>query len=161
MALSIYIRVSSTEWKPGSRLIKGTEYEDLLSEFSKYIANIYAKQIVDAINTQRYSGSWEPLSKEYLEFKRKNNLSTKTWEATELLKNSIGVWRLKDHYVVGVKRNVVYPGSNVPVYKVIRCLEFGTSKMPARPLFMPIKRSISGNIRNYWNRFLEERGYNE
>lgn len=159
MPMSIYIKVSETEWRPGSRLVKGTEFEDLLDDFAKYIANIYRDQVVEAINSQRYRGTWEPLSPEYAEFKRKKGLSTKIWEATKYLKESIDVWRLRDYYVVGVKRNVMYPNSKTPVYKVVRWLEFGTSKIPARPLFMPIKRSISSNIRTYWDKFLREGDY--
>lgn len=138
-------------------MLKGTEYEDLLGEFAKYIAEEYVKQLIDGINNQRYKGIWEPLTPAYLDYKRKNNMSENIWEATGFLKDSIGVWKYKNYYVVGVKRNIVYPGSKVPVYKVVRWIEFGTSKMPARPLFLPIKRSISGNIRNYWNKFLLER----
>lgn len=157
MPMSIYIQVSSSQWKPASRIAKGKEeQEKLLGKFAKKIAIIYAEELVKAIDSQRYQSRWEPLNPDYLQWKKDNNLSENIWEATSLAKESIGVWRSNDKYVVGVKRNIKYPGSNVPVYKVIRMLEFGTSKMPARPLFLPVKRLINSRLRKYWEEFLNE-----
>lgn len=156
MSMSIYIQVSQSEWKPGSRMFKNTEYERLLGKFAHRIAKIYADELVKAIDSQRYKSKWEPLSPAYLEYKKKNNLSTKTWEATSLAKDNIGVWRSNNRYVVGIKRDVKYPGSNVQAYKVIRMLEFGTSTVPARPLFVRVKRLVSGRLRRYWEEFLDE-----
>jgi hypothetical protein len=134
------------------------EQERLLGKFARRIAQIYADELVKAINSQRYKGRWEPLSPEYLEWKKANNMSTKIWEATSLLKDSIGVWRSNNRYVVGIKRNIKYPDSNVPVYRVARWMEFGTSKMPARPLFLPVKKLINSRLRTYWTEFLLEEG---
>lgn len=159
MPMSIFIQPHDTPWRPGSRMAKGNEeYEKLVGKFAKYIADIYREELINAIDTQRYAKRWEPLSPEYLEWKKSQGLSEKTWEATGLLRESIGVWRSNDKYVVGVKRDVKYPDSNVPVFRVIRWLEFGTSKMPARPLFMPVKRLLSSRMRKYWEEFLEREG---
>ena len=144
-------------WAPGSRMATD-EQTKLLTAFSRRICEIYVKELVDAINSQRYKGKWEPLSKSYLEYKRANGLSTKIWEATSLLKESITYYRSGNSYVIGVNRRLMYPGSRVPVYKVIRWMEFGTSRMPARPLFMPVKRKLERNMRMYWGEFLRERG---
>lgn len=146
-------------WAPGSRL--SMQYPDtrkLLTAFSYYVAEIYVQELVDAVNSQRYKGKWEPLTEDYLEYKRRNHLSTNIWEATSLLKESITVYRSNNSYVVGVDRNLKYPHSNVKVYKVIRWMEFGTSRMPARPLFAPVKRKLERNMRKIWETFLEERG---
>lgn len=158
--MSIYIQVHSTQWRPASRMARGNaEQERLLGKFAKYIANIYVEELVKAIDSQRYKGRWEPLSPEYLEWKKQNNMSTNIWEATSLVRDSIGTWRNNDVYVVGIKRNVKYPGSNIPAFRVIRWMEFGTSKMPARPLFLPVKRLINSRLRRYWEEFLIEEGY--
>lgn len=157
MPMSIYIQNLESQWRPASRMAKGNEEQEaLLGKFAKKIALIYADEIVKSIESQRYKSKWEPLSGPYLEYKKRNNLSTNIWEATSLVHDSIGVWRSNDKYVVGIKRDVKYPGSNVPAYRVIRMLEFGTSKMPARPLFMPVKRLINSRLRKYWEEFLEE-----
>lgn len=157
MPMSIFIQPHQDIWRPASRMSRGNpEQEALVGKFARKIAVIYANEIINAIDSQRYASKWEPLSPEYLQWKKDNGLSDKIWEATSLAKDSIGVWRSNDKYVVGIKRDVKYPGSNIPAYKVIRMLEFGTSKMPARPLFMPVKKLISGRMRNYWNEFIEE-----
>lgn len=146
-------------WAPGSRLARQyPDTEKLLTAFSKYVAELYVRELVDAINSQRYKGRWEPLTSDYLEYKRKNGLSTNIWEATSLLKESITVYRSDRSYVVGIDRSLKYPGTNVRVYKVIRWMEFGTSRMPARPLFSPVKRKLERNMRKIWESFLEERG---
>lgn len=148
-------------WAPGSRLATrgGEDYRSLLTAFSKKIADLYVEELVRAINTQRYKSRWEPLTPEYLEYKRSHGLSTNIWEATSLLKDSITVYRSGNSFVVGVNRTLRYPGSKVLVYKVVRWMEYGTSRMPARPLFMPVKRRLEKNMRKYWEEFLIERGY--
>lgn len=161
MPFDIKIQVDDYKrWAPGSRLATrgGEDYRYLLTAFSRKIAEIYVEKLVDAINSQRYKSRWEPLTPEYLEYKRKNGLSTNIWEATSLAKDSITYYRSGNSYVVGVNRRLKYPDSNVLVYKVIRWMEFGTSRMPARPLFLPVKRDIERNMRKYWEEFLEERG---
>lgn len=156
MPMSIFIQISSTQWQPAKRLAKQVDREELLGRFARYIATIYSKKVKEDIDSQRYKSRWEPLSPEYLAWKKSQGLSTNIWEASSLARDNIGVWRSNDKYVVGIKRNVTYPGSNIPAYKVIRMLEFGTEYMPARPLFMPIQRDISSNIRRYWDEFIEE-----
>lgn len=147
------------KWAPGSRLSKQyPNTEKLRTAFSRYVAELYVKELIDAINSQRYKGRWEPLTPGYLRYKKEHGLSTNIWEATSLLKESITVYRSGNSYVVGVNRNLKYPNSNVKVYMVIRWMEFGTSRMPARPLFAPVKRKLERNMRKIWESFLEERG---
>lgn len=161
MPFDIRIQVDDyRHWAPGSRLATrgGQDYRPLLTAFSRKIADLYVEELVSAINTQRYKSIWEPLTPGYLEYKRQNGLSTNIWEATSLVKESITYYRSGNSYVVGVNRNLRYPNSNVLVYKVIRWMEFGTSRMPARPLFLPVKRKLERNMRKYWTEFLVERG---
>lgn len=147
-------------WAPGSRLARrgSTDYSSLLTAFSRFIADLYVEELVDAINSQRYKSQWEPLTESYLEYKKANGLSTNIWEATSLLKESITFYKSGNSYVVGVNRSLKYPGSNVPVYKVIRWMEYGTSRMPARPLFGPVKRRLEKNMRMLWEEFLIRNG---
>lgn len=146
-------------WRPGSRLAgRDTELKSLLKEFAEKIAGIYVQELVEAINSQRYKGRWEPLTDSYLAYKVSHGLSPKMWEATSLLKTSLTYYVRGNSYVVGVNEALLYPGSNVPVYKVIRWLEFGTSRIPARPLFRPVRNRIQRNMRNYWEEFLFEKG---
>lgn len=157
ISMDIKIQPYNSIWRPAIRMSKGkAEQEKILGKFAHYIANIYRDELVKAINTQRYSGRWEPLTPDYLAWKRAQGMSTYIWECTSLLKDSISVWRSGKSWVVGVNRRIRYPESEVPVYRVVRWMEFGTSKMPARPLFGPTKRLIQGRMRKYWTRFLQE-----
>jgi hypothetical protein len=132
--------------------------EALLGEFAHYIADIYRDELVLAIETQRYKSKWEPLDPKYLAWKKSQGLSTKVWESTSLLKDSITAYRSNNKWVVGINPRVKYPGSGVPVYKVARWLEYGTSVIPARPLFRPVKQLVQGRMRKYWDRFLLSKG---
>lgn len=159
MPMNIRIQVQDYQnWSPGIRMAQGEERK-LLTAFSHRIAEYYVKELVNAINSQRYKGRWEPLSKDYLDYKIKAGLSPKIWEATSLLKESITYYRSNNSYVIGINPRKMYPNSKVPLYKVCRWMEFGTSRMPARPLFLPIKRKLTRNMRKLWNEFLAENGY--
>lgn len=159
--MSMYIKIQPTaqEWRPASRMAKGSrEKERLLGQFAHLIADIYRDELVNAINSQRYKGQWEPLDKDYLEWKRRQGLDTRIWIATGMLRDSISVYRSNGAWVVGINQRMRYPGSKVHMYKVLRWMEYGTSRMPARPLFRPVKRLIQGRMRKYWNQFLASKG---
>lgn len=163
MALELYIQTIDTKWKPASRLAKTTssgdvDLESYLDSFAKYMANIVKEEIVKAINSQRYASKWAPLSIPYVKGKKKKNLSPKVWEATSLLKDSIKAYRYRNSWVVGIPKDRRYPGTRVRVYQVAKFMEYGTTRMPPRPLFRPIYRYLQKNIRRYWEKFLREEG---
>jgi len=154
----IYIQTTETEYRPGIRILEEEGYPQLLNEFALYVSNILKDELVRAVDNQRYAHDWEPLSVPYYEYKERNNLSLKIWEATSLLKDSIEVLRKRDYFEVGVSKTQVYPGTLVRVYRVARYMEYGTQDMPARPLFRPLVRYIRKNIRRYWNKFASGKG---
>lgn len=155
--MTLSIPVIDVEWEPGIRLAKG-DLQMYLPEFAKYMAVVMADELVRAVNSQRFRAKWEPLSIGYLKYKKKHHLSTKIWEATEVLKDNIKAYRYRDRWVVGIPKYIKYPGTNLRVYKVAQFIEFGTTRMPPRPLFRPIVDYLSKNIRRYWLRFLREKG---
>lgn len=148
-------------WKPGSILATDEERKHL-RKFAKYMADVMAMELQKAIDKQSYIynnyKNWEPLSIGYYEYKKKKNLSLNMWEATSLLKDSITYWRSNNVWVVGVNRRKYYPDTLVKVHTVIRWMEYGTNKMPARPLFRPVRDRLSKDIRMYWNRFKKMEG---
>lgn len=161
-SLYVYINTTKKHWRPGVIITNTTdkEWKMLLSDFAWFIAQTYQQEVIRAIRTQRYKDKWVPLSPGYLEWKKKNNMSLHIWEATGFLKNSIEV-NYDDRYhrfIVGPSPRTRYPGSSMTVLKVSRYMEYGTSKMPARPLFGPIQVYISKNIRRYWDKYLRGKG---
>jgi len=153
-------RETPYEWRPGKIFIP-RDFPDLthhMSSFAEHIADVYSGELVRAIETQRFHYNWDDLSVTYFEYKKKKSFSTRIWERTGLLKKSITYWREEDKWVVGIDKYLRYPDTNVPVYKVCRYMEYGTSKMPPRPLFRPLQRYISRHIRRFWRRYASEVG---
>lgn len=155
MPMAVYIQIADKKWEPGKILVP-PEQKYLLDLFALYMANVMKQQLVDAINRQRFVQKWPPLTVAYVNYKRKRNLKLNIWEATGVLKNSISVWRQGNYYVVGIHPNKRYPGTKLKVLQVARYMEYGTTKMPPRPLFRPIASYLQKNIRRYWEKFLEE-----
>jgi len=166
-------------WKPGSRKIMNFKRlpiearEELLKYFTAFMAMEYAEQLYRAIETQRFKRLWADLTPKYLKHKELMGWSTQIWEATGLLKNSIGFWRLHRagvHYAVGIRSNAFYTtetGEKLSVRKVAQWMEYGTGEkaedgkgkpgfpgMPARPLFRPMRDQMSKNIDFYFKKFL-------
>lgn len=127
---------------------------DIHREFAKYLAEIIRKEFSDAIDDQRFKNYWPPLSLFYLRYKRVHHLSMKTWKATGLLQKSIVAKRRAISYYVGIDPNKRYH-NGAKVIDIAACMEYGTSRMPARPLFRPIFEDIRKHVRDYWEDFLE------
>ena len=122
---------------------------------------------------QRYKRLWKRLTKKYLKYKKAAGLSPQIWEATELLKESIGAWRVyaPDAFVIGIKSTVYYPtedGKKVRVLDVARWMEYGTGEqaeggkgkkdfrgMPPRPLFRPLKDRLSKDLGRHYKSFID------
>ena len=127
---------------------------DIHREFAKYLAEIIRTEFSNAIDDQRFKRWWPPLNMNYLRYKRVHHLSMKTWKATGLLQKSIVAKRRAISYYVGVDPNKRYR-NGAKVIDIAACMEYGTSRMPARPLFRPIFEDIRKNVKNYWEDFLE------
>lgn len=128
---------------------------DIHREFANYLAEIIRKEFSDAIDDQRFINYWPPLSLSYLRYKRLHHLSLKTWKATGLLQDSIVAKRKVISYYVGIDPNKRYR-NGAKVIDIAKCMEYGTSRMPARPLFRPIFEDIRKHVDDYWEAFLEE-----
>ena len=130
---------------------------------------------MEAINSQRFKRFWAPLTERYLAHKEAMGWSSKIWEASELLKDSIDWWRVKtpvDGYAIGIKKGIYYTtetGKKLEVRKVAMWMEYGTGEqaekgdgkpgfpgMPSRPLFRPLRIQIRKNIGRYYNLFINE-----
>ncbi|AWD93021.1 hypothetical protein HSE3_gp069 [Bacillus phage vB_BceM-HSE3] len=154
MAMTVYIQIDKKEWKPGVFMIP-IEYKHLSDKFAEYMAKTMAEEVQKAIRRQRYSSKWAPLTISYKIYKTTHNLSTNTWEATGTLRKSITYWKKGDQYIIGIPPRKIYHKSGIPVMTVAKYLEYGTSKMPPRPLFRPIASYLQKNIRRYWEKFFK------
>lgn len=155
--MHIYIQTIDKEWRPGSIMLP-LDRRKHLGRFAHFMADVMAEELSKAIDNQRYAKNWAPLSISYYNHKKVNNLSLNIWEATGLLKDSISVWRSNHRWVVGIPRHKRYPGTFVRVHTVAKYLEYGTSRMPARPLFRPLSIYLSKNVERYWTKFVDQEG---
>lgn len=99
--------------------------------------SLYVKQI---IYTQKYK--WVPLSDRYLASKKRRGLDDRILIATKEYIQSIKPRpRKRDGrvttWVVGPGHHKTKHSSGVPMHQLGRWLEFGTSRMPARPHWRP------------------------
>lgn len=162
--ISLYVNITKTTYSPMGFIsdpryisifanMNEQDRERVLTGFVRYLTITMKKMLKQSIKKQYYVRYWEPLSHNYLKFKREHGLSENIWEATGKLVNSISYRRQGNKFVIGIPKNVKY-SNGVSVQYVAKCMEFGTKNMPARPLFNPVLRYIKRHIRTYWELYL-------
>lgn len=127
--------------------------DDVQEAFAKYMAEQMKIYLQESIKTQRYKQYWKPLSVDYMEYKKKKNLSLNIWEASGVLVDSITYRKYGDHYIVGISKTKRYPKTNIPIYRVAEWMEYGTETMPARPLFRRVLLYMRKNINRFYKKF--------
>lgn len=162
----IYIQTLDRVWSPGLRLIPDKlRHEDTKTrfrinrEFQEYIAEEYLRLVVHSIDVQRYRAKWRDLTIPYMNYKIKNNLSINIWEATGELKRSIKLFRRCGRFIIGFDKRRVHKGSKAKLYKIAEWMEYGTIRMPPRPLFRFVYIYMSKNIEFFFYKFCRDRGY--
>lgn len=145
------------------------------------MAQIYAEKARDAIDRQSLveRQNWEPLSERYRRLKEKAGLSAGMWIRSGQLLDAIkaykfapaGVWSVgippqARYKEVVIERNdegepvdwSLGRTTDLKVLTVAKWLEFGTTNMPARPLFRPIQRRLRKGIRRFWEDYKSDLG---
>jgi hypothetical protein len=150
----IWIEVLDIPWEPGKRL-KLRKYRN----FEYWLAQRFVKETVKAINAQIYLSKWPPLARGYLEKKRQEGLSTKIWEATSELKNSLKVKKSR-RITIGFDGRRHHKSSKEKLADIAKRVEFGSSVMriPPRPLFREVFRWMNANLGKYYLLYLKEGG---
>ncbi len=133
------------------------ELEVIFREFVVYILNLYKSLILHAIQNQKFPKRYPPLNRDYVKYKKMNRMFQGFWQATGFSQNELTYWRLnKGRYAIGFKRNLIHPASGEKVWKIHNYVEKGTSKMPPRPLYKPLARSIQRHIYDvHFKRFIK------
>lgn len=93
---------------------------------------------------------WPALTKKTQKFKSSAGFSskaTKRWQFTGLLYNNIIIQSNRGNTVVTVRPNIKNQrtGGKATLAKIAMMLEYGTSKMPPRPLFKPVHKEYQKN----------------
>lgn len=145
----IYIEILNLKWEPGRVVMKGSPRKEVLA-FESYIAKKYVELVRDRVETQKFKAKWAPLSPRYLGKKKEKGWSLKTWEATGQLMKEL---KVKSHNVVGFDNRKVHKVSGEKLLAIARKNEYGTSEVPARPLFRLVYWYMSKNIGYFYNRY--------
>ena len=144
----LFIPVTNDRYSPGFTRIK----ESVLQwQFAKFVANEFKNRFQKVIDRQ--SIHWKPLSHEYLLYKERHGLSLKVWEATGLIKRSICVRQRNGYLEIGPDKRKKHKG--VSITDIAFYMEYGTSRMPARPIFRPVLRSLRRDYSMLLNKFLK------
>lgn len=131
----------------------------LIFSYSMYILQVLKLRVQESVKKQKVGrrsmkSLYKPLSKNY---KKKNKESEgKFWVDTGTLINSMRVWATSENNVkLGIPLNEKLPKSNTPVHMLYCYLEFGTDRIPARPLIHPNLKFLLKNTRVYFEYFLD------
>jgi len=129
----------------------------LYKSFLSYVANRYRWVLSRNIKKQLFQEKFSPLSPAWLEYKIRMGWNTGFWIATGELQKSITVeWNiLRQAWVVGPSKKAVHSRSGANMVFIIRCLEYGTDMIPARPLFAPTLAEVRRNLSRYYRQWLK------
>jgi len=135
----------------------------LYGDFLQYVAERYKAVLSKHIKTQLFAEKFSPLSPEWVAYKKRMGWDLGFWIATGELEKAIQVeWEAnRERWVVGVSKSAKHSRSGVKLEFIVRCLEYGTDRIPARPLFTPTLREVQGNLPRYyrqWKARMRRRG---
>lgn len=151
----IYLQPINKYWDPGVRLL-AEESPAIRKAFQSYMAREYVRLVKLCIDDQRYKSKWKDLTPGYLEYKRKHGLSLNIWEATGQLKNSLKLFSRGGSIIIGFDRRSHHKGSKAKLIDIAKWMEYGTIRMPPRPLFRVVYMYMSSNVSYFWKKFLRE-----
>jgi len=116
---------------------------------------LIVKTLVGHIENQDLS--WTPLSDVTVMLKGGD---TTIYVETGFLKSNLITRKVKTSggftFYIGAPKDVVHAPSGVPLDKIMLWLEYGTDKIPARPLFRPTEEEIKPILREHWSALLKE-----
>lgn len=140
-------------------------YQEFIEGFLKFLAQKMVDRVHEVIRNQSYN--WHPLSRTWVAFKKSWGLDPRIWRASGWIEDSIHYWysRKNNCWMVGVnprkqhrryKRGgiAISKRSGVLIIDIIRKLEFGTQKTPARPLFTRVIAEVKKDVNSYYKEYL-------
>lgn len=153
----ILITVTGYTYNPGTKTIQ-SQLSDPKAylDFQFYMAETLRDEFVRAIDKQRFNKKWPPLSVSYYTWKERKNLSLHIWEATGTMKNTLKVFKKGSYIAVGFRQTDVYPKTSAKINTIAKYVEYGTPKMPARPLFRPLTEYMRKHVSDYFKRYKKE-----
>lgn len=127
----------------------------MIEDFSYYIRNLYLLSLEESINSKRYKGKWEPIEeKGYIEYLG----VTPKVPIMSLIEDSMEVKKVGYNFIVEINPKYKYPGSKLPLVKVLRAIDRGTSDFNSRPIFNKIISEMRRRVMDLWRGYLLKKG---
>lgn len=127
----------------------------IVESFSYYILRFYLRLIEEAIYSRRYQGQWEPIDEQgYIDYLG----VVPTNDILSLIKDALEVEKIGYNFIVRINPHYKYPGTNIPLVRVLRAIETGTSEFPARPILAKITSKVRRRLFDLWRGYLTMKG---
>lgn len=137
----------------------GVSSKDLIFSYSVYLLQVLRLRVQESVKKQKIGRKsmkslYKPLSKNY---RKKNKDSVgKFWIDTGELIMSMKVWSAGENSIkLGIPLYHKLPKSDTPTHMLYNYLEFGTDRIPARPLIHPNLQFLLKNTKVYFTHFLD------
>ena len=135
----------------------GYTKDQLMFGFGRYLTRVLVERVQYSVDKQMVNGRrmkqvYKPLSMSYVKTKPKETRD-KFWINTGKLISQLRTWKYKNHFFLGYPRSAV-DSRGTPLHLIIKWVEEGTDRMPARPLFYPMLRVVNNNLMMYFNHYL-------
>lgn len=125
------------------------DFQNFISGFLEWQCTKIIERTKEVVRKRLYS--WHPLSPSYVAFKDRMGLDPRIWLASGQIEQSIKYWYvpLADAWFIGVHPTLRHRGykkgggldwekKGARLIDIIKWLEFGTTKMKARPLYTKV-----------------------
>ena len=111
-------------------------------EVNKQIARRIVELSKQKIEQQEYH--WIPLSEHYLDQKIREGHDPRIYIRTREFLGSIGWGVTHGRIWAGIPAQKIHEDSGLPLWLLARFLEFGTSRIPPRPIWRPVLSTVMG-----------------
>lgn len=155
----IHIQTINRYWDPGKFL--ASKNRAIYYRFQEWCAHRFVEFVKLSIDRQRYKAKWRDLTPGYLAYKRKHGLSTNIWEASGQIKRDLKVLYSSNRkkMTIGFDVRVKHKrAKNLRVHQLAKILEYGTLRIPPRPLFRLAFNYFRNNTTYLYQLFLKEEG---
>ena len=162
----VYVDLDEEEtllrWHPGARSLYGND-----RQFMDWLCREFVNRFRMAIQSQqwgmgrRFENVYLPLSDPYMRWKRRHNLKLGFWECTGQIAAGIRAIQVgRRQWKIGWDKRRTYRNpvtglsTGVRIWAIVLWLEYGTRKMPARPLIQPLLRNMRKEVTRLYVQYL-------
>ena len=142
--MNVRVKKAGKGWNQFNRLpgkVESVYGKYVVGQIIHNLAELFVDELKKYILSQ--PEAWPKLSKAYAEWKKVNDLDSRTWIATESLLKRLTVKRIRANSYFAGALDKKHPKSTLSYGEIAMVLEFGVKKsggwlIPPRPVFKPV-----------------------